>query len=300
MQVQDSEIKEFQNKIFTWFTKNQRDLPWRRTRDPYHILVSEIMLQQTQVNRVIPKYEAWFKAFPTIHDLSRASISEVLRLWSGLGYNRRALYLQKAAKVIVETYDGKFPNDQQLLRQLPGIGKYTAAAVACFAFDKQVAVVDTNVCKIILTQFAYRFKNDDLKIKKGEKNLNSYLSIRDSDNSKSLFLSDKEIDKIADKLLPKGKAYEWNQALMDYASEMLKKEKIPLPKQSKFIGSNRYYRGQIIKLLIREKTITLQKLKSIFKKDLQFTDEDLLEKIIDQLVKDQLIQRNQNEIYLPD
>ena len=151
--LMSSEVKKFQQKILDWYEKNKRDLPWRRTRDPYKIWISEIMLQQTQVSRVIPKYEAWLEKFPTVASLAKAKTADVLAMWSGLGYNRRALNLKKTAERVVNEFGGKFPRDEKLLRSLPGIGEYTAGALLCFAFDEQIAVVDTNIRKVILTQF---------------------------------------------------------------------------------------------------------------------------------------------------
>lgn len=263
----EKKIRAFQKEILQWYEKNKRDLPWRRTREPYRILVSEVMAQQTQLTRVIPKYEAWLKEFPTIASLANAKTTDVLRLWSGLGYNRRALYLQKAAKALnelrIKNYelwgeqerDEYWPKTPEELKKLPGIGEYTARAVACFAFDQQVAVVDTNIRKVILT----RFQNPRSGVKRG--------------HGKSQIPSEKEIQEIAGRLLPKGKAYEWNQALMDYASSELKKEKIPIPKQSRFHGSNRYYRGQIIKLLIQEQRVKRQDLGRRIKPDFSPDDE---------------------------
>lgn len=262
MQLSPEAIKTFQQYILNWFAANKRDLPWRRTRDPYSILISEVMLQQTQVSRVLPKYQLWLERFPTLTALAQASSHAVLSMWSGLGYNRRALYLQKAANEIVERYDGVFPGDEAELRKLPGIGVYTARAVLCFAFDRQIAVVDTNVRRVILTQFQMS-------------------------NGKSQ-ISHKEVQAIADTVLPVGKAYEWNQALMDYASAMLKKEKIPIKKQSRFKDSDRYYRGQIIKLLIAQGQVAREELFHSVKKESGCTPERF-EKILEGLVKDELI-----------
>lgn len=264
----NQQITTFQHKTLTWFAENKRDLPWRLDRDPYHILVSEVMLQQTQVPRVIPKYEAWLEKFPTITTLANAKTSDVLALWSGLGYNRRALYLQKAARAVVANYNGAFPQDETILETLPGIGCYTARAVLCFAFNKQIAVVDTNIRKVIALEF---FKGIPPK--------------------------PKELQEFADALLPKGKAYEWNQALMDYTSAMLKKEKVPLMKQSKFLGSNRYYRGQIMKLLVKEKQISMQAITELFATK-QITKE-FLKNIVVGLIKDGLIKKQKNYLTLP-
>lgn len=139
------ETGDLQTALLTWFAENARDLPWRRTRDPYRVLVSEVMLQQTQVDRVIPKYEAFLAAFPTVEALAAAPTAEVIRLWAGLGYNRRAVNLQRAARAVVEERGGLFPHEVEELLRLPGIGPYTAGAVACFAFEQDVAFVDTNI-----------------------------------------------------------------------------------------------------------------------------------------------------------
>jgi A/G-specific adenine glycosylase len=136
-----------QTALLAWFAEHGRDLPWRRTRDPYAILVSEIMLQQTQVARVLERYPAWLERWPTPAALAAAPAADVLRAWSGLGYNRRALNLQNAARRVVEL--GEFPREIAELERLPGIGPYTARAIACFAFGAQVTALDTNVRRVL-------------------------------------------------------------------------------------------------------------------------------------------------------
>ena len=128
--------------LLTWYRRERRDLPWRRTRDPYAILVSEVMLQQTQVARVVPRYEAWLERWPTVQSLAEAPLADVLREWVGLGYNRRAVRLWEAARVVAR--DG-WP---EALQDLPGVGPYTAAAVGSFAFDRDEVAVDTNVRRL--------------------------------------------------------------------------------------------------------------------------------------------------------
>ena len=128
--------------LAAWFSERGADLPWRRTRDPYAILVSEVMLQQTQVERVIPRYLAWLERWPTVEALAAASTGDVIRAWQGLGYNRRGLNLHRAARVVAER---GWPDD---LTELPGVGRYTADAVACFALGRDVLPVDTNVARI--------------------------------------------------------------------------------------------------------------------------------------------------------
>src|SRR5438094_272211 len=133
--------------VLAWYAANGRDLPWRDTRDPYAILVSEVMLQQTQVSRVLPRYEAWLARWPTAVALAAAEPADVIRAWDGLGYNRRAIRLHRCAAIVAER--GGFPREPSELRQLPGVGAYTAAAIACFAFGAQVAAPDTNARRVL-------------------------------------------------------------------------------------------------------------------------------------------------------
>ena len=132
--------------LLDWYAAEGRDLPWRHTRDPYAILVSEVMLQQTQVARVLERWTAWLERWPTVEALAAASTADVVRAWSGLGYNRRAVNLQRAARAVVER--GGFPRTPEGLQELPGVGPYTASAVACFAFDAQLTTVDVNARRV--------------------------------------------------------------------------------------------------------------------------------------------------------
>lgn len=257
--ITPSHIKAFQKEILEWYSHHQRDLPWRRDRDPYNILVSEVMLQQTQVPRVIPKYEEWLKTFPNLESLAVASARDVLLHWSGLGYNRRALYLQKFAKSVVEQFGGAIPQDEKTLRSLPGIGEYTARALLCFAFNRQVAVVDTNIRKVIAVKFF-----------------------------KGTLPEEKMIQEIAQRLLPEGKAYEWNQALMDYAGAMLKAHKIPVPKQSKFQDSDRFLRGLILRILLKMYGLEFHELLQEIRKT-KSIEEVHLKMILQKLRKEQLL-----------
>ena len=233
--ISSRDVLLFQEKILAWYSLNKRDLPWRKTRDPYSILVSEIMLQQTQVERVIPKFTGWMSAFPDVSSLAKASQRDVLALWSGLGYNRRAMYLHKTAQVIVDEYQGVFPRELQTLQKLPGIGTYTSAAVLCFAYNNQIPVLDTNIKKVITHEF---FSGN--------------------------MPSEEMLLDVAQKILPVGKAYDWNQALMDYSRIILKNKKIPVPKQSRFLSSDRYYRGQVVKLLLQIDKISFSGLWDFF------------------------------------
>lgn len=140
-------------RLLNWFAEHGRDLPWRHTRDPYRVLVSEIMLQQTQVDRVIPKYLAFLEQFPDMAALADAPTADVIRAWAGLGYNRRAVNLQRTARAVLGEHGGQFPRDVAVLLTLPGIGPYTAGALACFAFEQDVGFVDTNIRRVVQRLF---------------------------------------------------------------------------------------------------------------------------------------------------
>ncbi|OGG28552.1 hypothetical protein A2971_03645 [Candidatus Gottesmanbacteria bacterium RIFCSPLOWO2_01_FULL_46_21] len=247
--------KAFQNKIFTWWKKNKRDLPWRHTHDPYKIVVSEVMLQQTQVSRVLPKYKEFLHHFPTLKSLANASPADVLRAWKGMGYNRRALYLQKTAKA------GKLPKIESELVKLPGLGKYTARAILVFAYRQNVAMVDTNIRQII-THFFFEDKPQ----------------------------SEKTIQEIADQLLPKGKAWEWHQALMDYGALELVRIRKPTKQTIPFHQTNRYFRGQIINRLREKSQSEKQLLRNLDKSKKE------LRAILKDLIADGLITRSKTGI----
>lgn len=176
--------------LLAWFARNARDLPWRRTRDPYCVLVSEVMLQQTQVERVIPKYHAFLDSFPTLERLAGSPTAEVIRLWAGLGYNRRAVNLQRTARVIVEEHGGIFPREVTALRRLPGVGPYTAGAVACFAFEQDVAFLDTNIRRVLRRACL-------------------------GPDEATRAVSDRELLALAAALAPPGRGWAWNQALIE-------------------------------------------------------------------------------------
>jgi len=247
------QITEFQTTIWDFYDTRGRILPWRETTDPYKILVSEMMLQQTQVSRVIPKYEAFLKVFPTVESLAQASMQEVLALWVGLGYNRRARYLHSAAQTVIAEYQGVFPYTNKELQELPGVGPYTASAVMTFAYNAQQVLIETNLRTVYIHHF---FNNADKK------------TVSDTDILNLIEitlpkLEDKKIDHNKGKKAKPGigvwaqkRTYrDWYWALMDYGSHL--KEILPNPsrkskhhtKQSKFKGSLREARGLIIRVL---------------------------------------------------
>lgn len=229
MKIPKQRRLEIQTTVLDWFAKNARSLPWRETHDPYKILVSEIMLQQTQVPRVIPKYLAFFERFPTMESLVTATAADVIREWKGLGYNRRALNLQRAIRMVVTKLNGEFPNTVDELLILPGVGRYTAGAVMNFAFGIDTPAVDTNVRLFIDTMLPSR-------------------RIR----------SENDYYDLGRQLIPKGKAHLWLHAVMDYTSAELRSKR-PKPTKKKeterFVGSNRYLRGRILDVL-RTKSIS--------------------------------------------
>jgi A/G-specific adenine glycosylase len=181
-------LARIRQRLIAWFEANGRDLPWRRTRDPYRVLVSEIMLQQTQVDRVKPKYAAFLDQFPTLETLAAASPGDVIRAWAGLGYNRRALHLQRTAQAVVNEHNGVFPDTPDALRALPGIGPYTAGAVACFAFERDCAFMDTNIRRVLQRVFV------------------------GPDNAPA---SARALLAIGAQAVPPGQGWTWNQAIME-------------------------------------------------------------------------------------
>lgn len=228
--------KEFHTIILRWRRRNAQrfNFPWRRTRDPYRILVSEVMLQQTQITRVLPKYRQWLKEFPTVQYLASASFPKVLKTWHGLGYNRRARYLKTAAEVIVRDWNGRVPGDPAALEKLPGVGHYTSRAVACFAYGRCEPFLDTNIRRVFLHFFKPR-------------------SFRQ--------VGDRELLELVRRNSPTGASREWYYALMDYGREKLgRKRENPnrswsgYAKQSAFVGSRRYVRAKIVSLLLARRS----------------------------------------------
>jgi A/G-specific adenine glycosylase len=145
--------RRFRQRLLAWYRRHGRDLPWRRTDDPYHILVSEIMLQQTQVDRVLPKYREWLTKYPTLHALADAPEQEVTTTWYPLGYNIRPRRLQSIAREAVAKYGGELPSDRETLLSFKGIGEYTAGAIRSFAFGQRAAILDTNVARVLFRVF---------------------------------------------------------------------------------------------------------------------------------------------------
>lgn len=185
--------RRFRTKLLAWYGAHGRELPWRRTADPYHVLVSEVMLQQTQVDRVLPKYLEWLEKYPTLETLADAPDEDVVRTWYPLGYNIRPRRLQSIAREAVAKFDGRLPGEESTLLSFKGIGAYTAGAVLSFAFGKRTAILDTNVARVLFRVF----------VGKGEP--------RSSAMERQLWA-------LSRLLLPRRHVYDFNQALMDFGA----------------------------------------------------------------------------------
>jgi A/G-specific adenine glycosylase len=221
---------EFNEEVWQKARELYRDMPWRDNTEPYYVLVSELMLQQTQVDRVIPKFELFMDIFPTIQDVAKAPLSEVLTLWSGLGYNRRAKFLHEAAKKVVRDFNGKIPDTYDALLSLPGIGPNTAGAILAYSFNQPVVFIETNV----RTVYCHHFFEDQALV------------------------SDKELREMVEQTVDTEHPREWYWGLMDYGS-YLKKQGVGridksshYKKQAPLKGSVREVRGLILKALAKK------------------------------------------------
>lgn len=290
MALTKADVGKIQRRVLGWFDEHGRSFPWREHRDPYQTMVAEVMLQQTQTGRVAPAYGEFLKRFPTLDRLAHAPAMEVIRAWKGLGYNRRAVDLQRTAQVVAHDHGGAFPDDPKVLRKMPGIGEYSAGAIACFAFDAQVPVIDVNVRRV-LARVARGVEDD--RIDKAT------------------------VQRIATEWLPSGEAYRWNQALMDVGAMLCRAEK-PLcakcpmktwcryyttgkhrsarakraPKAEPFEGSRRQKRGGIVDHLRRaaRRGLSLADLAKAIHPDGDDRDLAWLVDLLDGLERDGLVQ----------
>lgn len=307
---------QVQHDLLTWYAHAGRDLPWRTTTDPYAILVSEVMLQQTQVERVLPKYHQFLAAFPTLAELAAAPTADVISVWVPLGYNRRAVSLQAIARQVLAEYDGHVPETLEQLLALKGIGRYTAGAIACFAYRQQVATVDTNIYRVLHRVF--------LGLEHPEPKL----------STEAMFT-------FAERVLPAGEAYDWHQALMDLGATIctsanpqcarcplqahcaayqemsqhslfpsgdvlrqLRKvaEKKATYTAQPFTSTNRYFRGRVVaylRTLPAGERLPLSELGPKLKDDFQSTDVPWLEGILAGLQRDGLIVWVEDGVKLP-
>ncbi len=289
----ESKVAAIRDGLLGWFAANARDLPWRRTRDPYAILVSEVMLQQTQVDRVIPYYERWLGQFPDVTALANATTAAVITAWAGLGYNRRAVNLQRTVRFVVEERGGVFPSDVADLLTLPGIGPYTSGAIAAFAFEQDAAFIDTNMRRVLHRVAFGPDVPDQLR-------------------------HDREVIPVARQLVPPGRGWEWNQGLIEFGALQCTARKpaclvCPLrpecasypailgalasvPKGSRkkpeapFEGSNRFYRGRVIDALrvAPSAGLSLNELGAAVKPDFTAADLPWIDGVVAGLARDGL------------
>lgn len=252
-QLTSQVVSAFRSAVYAHHRDNPRPMPWRVTDDPYRILVSEIMLQQTQVERVKLKYAQFLAAFPTVQSLADATLAEVLQIWQGLGYNRRAIALKRCAEAIMTDHGGQFPASIAVLEDLPGIGPYTARAVAAFAGGVAEAMIETN----IRTVFIHFFFHDNPQV------------------------SDRQIMPLVAATLDHTNVREWYYALMDCG--VLLKQRYPNPgrrssahtRQSRFEGSNRQQRSRLLKEIMRQPGITARQLQSVLTADQAVVQQNL-------------------------
>ncbi len=260
-------IQSFRRKVWRFYRSDGRDLPFRDTTDPYCITVSELMLQQTQVSRVEPKYCEWIARWPDWESLAQADSRSLLSAWSGLGYNRRARYLRDIARVIVSDYGGAMPTDEKALLHLPGIGAYTSRAILIFSANRNLAAVDTNVRQALVSEFP-RWAEVSLK----------------------------DLLRLAEAVTPSGRSRRWHYALMDYGSLGLgseTKRRIIKPKQSPFIGSLRQIRGEIIRRLSSGDVVDVRLLSTEMKRS-----KDVVKQAAQALEKDGMVAVKGNRVEL--
>ncbi|MCX6732658.1 MAG: A/G-specific adenine glycosylase, partial [Candidatus Roizmanbacteria bacterium] len=245
----------FKKTVWEYFKLNKRAMPWRDNISPYSIFISEVMLQQTQVARVLIKYPQFIDRFPDFKSLAKAETSTLLSQWQGMGYNRRALYLRSSAQIVITKYKSILPNDPILLDELPGIGYATACSIVAFAYNKPVAFIETNIRRVFIHHY-----------------------FQDREN-----ISDKDLSPLVERTVDAKKARDWYWALMDYGAHLGKlidnpnKKSKHYVKQKKFAGSVREVRGGVLKLLLK-KPYSLEELKKIYLDERLFTAVEQLTK----------------------
>jgi A/G-specific adenine glycosylase len=271
--LSQNQIQAFRKEIYDYFKKNSRDLPWRNTQNPYHILVSEIMLQQTQVDRVIKKFKEFISEFPDFSSLHQASLSKVYNIWKGLGYNRRALSMKKIGEKVMVEFGGHLPTTEKELSTFPGIGAATASSICAFAYNMPTVFIETNIRTVFINWF---FRND-------------------------LLVDDREIFEFVRKTLDKKNPFKWYSALMDYGA-MLKKNypeltqrSIHYKRQSLFQGSRRQIRGKLLKILLNSPKSSITNLK---KKTGKTAEKQLLG-ILSELVQEGMIKLEKGRYFIP-
>jgi A/G-specific adenine glycosylase len=264
-------VEEFRNLIYDHFRCSRRAMPWRETSDPYRILVSEIMLQQTQVQRVETKYPEFIAAFPDFPSLARAQLRDVLQVWQGMGYNRRAIALQKIARRVMTEHDGRLPESEETLRTVPGIGPATAGAIVAFAFNKPAVFLETNIRRVFLHVFFPRRER-----------------VRDS-----------EILPLIEKTLDRENPRQWYYALMDYGARLKQEAENPnrrsahYTRQSRFEGSDLQIRSLVLKTLLAKPRLSMSQLLETVGKGTKRT-----ERIVEQLVEEGFLVREEDLVWI--
>lgn len=242
--LSEAAVANFRKTIEDNFRKRGRKFPWRETADPYHILVSEIMLQQTQTDRVLTKYDQFLARFPNVDSLAQAELREILGVWQGLGYNRRALALQRIAQLVSERFDGRIPDRADTLRTLPGIGQATAGAILAFGFNRPEIFIETNIRRVFLHFFFHGVER----------------------------VQDKEILPLVEQTLDRDQPRHWYYALMDYGVWLKKTEGNPnrrsahYHRQAPFENSDRQLRGLVVKTLLEGRDLSEDDLVKALKK----------------------------------
>ena len=265
-------ISQFRTIIYSFYKQHRRNFPFRQNITPYNVLVSEIMLQQTQTGRVSQKFMNFVEKFPDFLALSKAPLEDVLKVWQGLGYNRRAIALKKISDIVINNYHGKLPDSIEILKLLPQIGNNTASSIVSFAFNIPTVFIETNIRRVYI-YFFFHNKNN---------------------------INDKEIIPIVEKTIDKSNPREWYYALMDYGVMLRKshpelhKKSMHYRKQAPFKGSNRQIRGELLKLLIRVKTLKKSELENKFKN----ISPDRLRRILFQLGKEGFIKIGETKVQI--
>ena len=263
-------IAAFKEFIWDFYHTNKRDFAWRNIENPYCILISEIMLQQTQTSRVVTKYEEFITAFPNFYALASASLRDVLSVWQGLGYYRRARFLHQLAQVVVNEHAGILPQDPKILQTFPGIGPNTAGSICAFAYNQHTIFIETNIRTVFIDAF-FHDKTD---------------------------VTDKQLLPLIVQSVDQENPREWYYALMDYGVFLKARQANPsrksahYSKQSKFEGSDRQIRAKVLKLIVNQKSVTHQDILKTIGKDIE-----RVERIVDQLLAEVFIKKSINGIY---
>jgi len=267
MKLSKKQVSQFQKKVYDYYHAHKRDFPWRTNITPYRVVVSEIMLQQTQAPRVVPKFKLFVKTFPNFTSLAMSPLKDVLTVWQGLGYNRRALGLHKLSQIVVSQYHDKLPQTPQELQTLPWIGPHTAGSIAAFAFNYPSVFVETNVRSVFIHEFFGNSQN----------------------------IHDTQLLPYVEITLDHKQPREWYSALMDYGTMLKELHSNPsrksahYTKQSTFVGSNRQLRGIIIAHITRHQSCTAHSIAKLPTHDFTLAQ---INKALNTLTKEGMIKKN--------